>query len=196
MLLLLLTLVMGFCACATAHNGPVDVLLLGETNRAPHLLAKTIDDLSILRSKGIVDEIVIVCSIPHAREHKERLDTLVTTKGISVRTYEEPTPLGISNIWAQMTALYVGLDQRQPDKLVLKTRSDVYIEPELLELIVTTPDYLKVAPEAPHVFHSRIWVPWMELSNPFWIADEIFLGRADDLATLGRNLQYNMYPCS
>jgi len=65
-----------------------------------------------------------------------------------------------------------------PDTLIFKTRPDLLIHtsdlinlfPDLAEQLATTP--------------WKRWVPWFDLYNPYWIADECFIARFDYLEHL------------
>lgn len=100
------------------------------------------------------------------------LQESLRTLGVEVLLNTEPKPLGHSSIWAQMYALQYALEACESDEIVLKTRSDVYISPTSLQKILAR--Y-----RAP-----KIWVPCFEITKPFYIADEVFLGRARDLRKL------------
>lgn len=92
--------------------------------------------------------------------------------GVEVLLNTEPNPLGHSSIWAQMHALQYALEACEGSEIVLKTRTDAYVSPTSLQKIL-------VRHRAP-----KIWVPCFEITKPFYIADEVFLGSARDLRKL------------
>jgi hypothetical protein len=182
---------------ATVSAG-LAVLVLGHVHRVPGVLDRSIQDFLELKELGIVSKISLVVSMDHYNDQKAYIDD-VAGRGVAIMAYTEPKPVGLSHIWAQMKSLLVGLVDIPADQFVLRTRADVYIEKELLWRLATTPeffdlDYTNTAAASvsgiprsvPQVFQSRVWVPWMDATQPFWVSDEAFMGRAGDLRLLVR----------
>jgi len=180
---------------ATATVG-VAVLVLGHVHRVPGVLDRSIQDFLELKELGIVSSITLVVSMDHYHDQKAYIDD-VAVRGVAVVAYAEPKPVGQGYIWAQMKSLLMGLEDIPADQFVLRTRADVYIEKELLWRLAITPeffdlDYTNTAAASmpgtptpvPRVFQSRVWVPWMDAAQPFWVSDEAFMGRAGDLRLL------------
>gem|GEM_PF-3725981 len=91
---------------------------------------------------------------------------------------------GIGNIWPQMLAMDIGLGVLG-DSSVFKTRADLWIDPAVLEAVASTPGYLdRGSPSISGVFNQRVWLPWFEITTPFYYSDECFFGSASDLRRL------------
>lgn len=181
------------------------VLVLGHVHRVPGVLDRSVQDFLELKELGIVSKISLVVSMDHYHDHKAYIDD-VAGRGVAVVAYAEPKPVGISHIWAQMKSLLVGLVDFRTDQFVLRTRADVYIEKELLWRLATTPEFFDldytntaaasvsgIPTSVPRVFQSRVWVPWMDAAQPFWVSDEAFMGRAGDLRLLVRRAPTSSY---
>lgn len=152
------------------------IVLTGQL-RTPDRLLRSLDEW---REMPEIDRVILVTWRDDARAAPD-LVREIEARDVDLVVRPFPPVRGIGHVWPQTLALKVGLDRLDPDDLVLKTRADLRIEPTFLRSLVTTP-WLLDAPGA--VFGARIWVPWYELTKPFYLADECLLGRAGDLARL------------
>jgi hypothetical protein len=85
------------------------------------------------------------------------------------------------NIIPQMRQLYHGLMGLSSDEYVLKTRTDIDINPEFVKLLATQPRFHEKSTAKPHIFDYKVWVPYFEATKPFYISDECFAGYTEDL---------------
>ncbi len=97
--------------------------------------------------------------------------------------YESGAPCE-TYIWNQMYNYEVGVKRiremcgEAKDIFVLKTRTDVYVDPQFI-LDHVTSDTLTPVQET--VLSHKIWVPWVDIAKPFYMADECFLVHANDM---------------
>ncbi|HYD68019.1 hypothetical protein [Azospirillum sp.] len=106
--------------------------------------------------------------------------------GIEI-VFNRPPPAGFQvagNFMQQTKQLYGGLLAADSGDWVFKTRPDVYMQLEKLPALF---DAVRTAPPvavAPRVFERRVWVPYFEATEPFFISDVVFMGRRDDMLKL------------
>lgn len=111
------------------------------------------------------------------------LQSELHARGVELLLNKEPSPVGHGSIWAQMDALRHALAACDDNEVVLKTRTDAYISPAFLQKVQRK--YNEAQPVArPSIFSHRVWVPCFEITKPFYIAEEMFLGSAGDLRHL------------
>jgi hypothetical protein len=170
---------------------PVDVVFCGLV-REMDSFKKTLNDLQLLRKKGLVDKIIVSTWIGEIQKTPE-LSSFLKNKKVLLVESEEPADRGDGNVWCQMKSLQEGLNKISPNKFVLKTRTDVYINPDFLEKLFSEKEkilrisyYLLKG----DIFKYKVWAPWFEITKPFFMGDECFFGYKDDL-----NLLVN-YDCS
>ncbi len=171
-------------------NLPIDVIFCGLV-RDIDLFKKTINDLQSLRKKKLVDKIILSTWIGEIQKTPNLSDFLKNNK-IIVLESPEPEDRGDGNVWCQMKSLQIGLTKTKND-FVLKTRTDVYINPDFLEKLLSDKEnLLKITYHLPKrdIFKYKLWAPWFEMTKPFFMGDECFFGHRDDL-----NLMIN-YDCS
>jgi hypothetical protein len=163
----------------------LDVLLCGLA-RTPELLARSLLDFTRLRRSGHVGRVVFA-TWQGEIDKQPGLRSQLVAAGIELIEARLPNPPGPGNVWAQMRSLELGLGALDADALVLKTRADVWLHPGFIERL-TDPDFLEPSAD-PQVrrhlrFDRRIWVPWYEITKPFYLGDEAFCGEARDLKQL------------
>jgi len=169
----------------------VDVIFCGLV-RDIDSFKKSIGDLELLRKKGLVNKIILSTWIGEVQKTPE-LSSFLKNKKILVLESREPENRGDGNVWCQMKSLQAGLNVVNKDKFVLKTRTDVYINPDFLEKLFSEKEkILRISYHLPKgdIFEYKIWVPWFEITKPFFMGDECFFGYKGDL-----NLLVN-YDCS
>lgn len=102
---------------------------------------------------------------------------------------------------SQMMSLQVGLRRVPEGNRVLKTRTDVFIEPGAFAHVLAQ-DRSLALPEnfarATHIFENRVWVWGAEATSPFYIHDLFFFGHKRDVAKLvNMDIRYDvMYQMS
>ncbi|MBT3883741.1 MAG: hypothetical protein HOF70_03090, partial [Rhodospirillaceae bacterium] len=105
------------------------------------------------------------------------------------------------NMLSQMMSLQVGLRRVPEGNRVLKTRTDVFIEPDAFAHVLAQDCSLKF-PEnfarAAHIFENKVWVWGAEATSPFYIHDLFFFGHKRDMAKLvNMDIRYDvMYQMS
>lgn len=154
---------------------------------------KSLCDLDKLRKKGLVHNIILSTWIGETAKHPDILEFM---DSLNIKIIESKEPEVNLNspyyknkdfIWHQMKALDVGLANIESKKFVLKTRSDVYIQPDFIEKLAKEKEnLLKIEKNLPNgnIFKYKVWVPWFELTKPFFMADECFFGLKEDLEKL------------
>lgn len=161
---------------------PCSVVLTGQL-RMPEMLLASVRSWMAMRDDGVISRVILVTWQEEADKAQE-LCAQLAQLGVELLTPPMPPIRGIGHVWPQTLALLRGLDLlANKDAWVLKTRADLAIDPAFLRSLLTTPGYLDPASPSP-VFRSRIWLPWFELTKPFYVSDECFLGRAGDLRKL------------
>lgn len=169
----------------------IDVIFTGLI-REYDLFKKSIRDLVKLRNKNLVKEIILSTWKGEPSKHPDVLHFLKKNK-ITIIESNEPevnkkSPYYKTDyIWHQMKALDIGLRSINGGRFVLKSRTDVYINPEFIKKLAKEKEVLlRITKDLPkgNVFTHKVWVPWFELTKPFFMADECFFGAKEDLQKL------------
>lgn len=171
-------------AAPQARPGAATVILCGQV-REPDRFYKTLVQLRSLRGEGRIGPIILSTWHGEVAKHAG-LDALLRRLQVQVIAAREPRTPSMGNIFHQMKNLHLGLEQVEGSAWVLKTRTDVHLSPAFLRDLLDHPERLELEPEvrAQGIFQNRVWVPWFEISTPFYMADECFFGRAADLGQL------------
>ncbi|MEK6858824.1 MAG: hypothetical protein AABX53_02850 [Nanoarchaeota archaeon] len=161
--------------------------------REYEVFKKSLEDLAQLKKEGFVDTIMLATRIGEPAKHPDMHEAFKQA-GVVIIEAEDPalnenSPYyqGKDFIWRQMKGLEVGLTHIAKGTFVLKTRSDTYIEPQFIKKLATEKEtLLKITKNLPkgNVFKCKVWVPWFELTKPFFMADECFFGLKEDLEKL------------
>jgi tetratricopeptide (TPR) repeat protein/SAM-dependent methyltransferase len=160
----------------------IDVLFCGLA-RTPELLLRSVTELAALRQRQLVDRIVFSTWKGQIDSHADLRRSLAACR-VELVESEEPQYQGTS-VFHQMRALELGLDHLDGSRPVFKTRADVYVRPEFLEKLAADTHYLEPERCDDHaVFQKKIWVPWFEITKPFYMGDECFFGASGDLRKL------------
>lgn len=88
------------------------------------------------------------------------------------------------NYMQQTKQLYNALLEVESDSWVFKTRPDVFMTFDNVEGLFRSVLDAPPPDVEPKVFERRVWVPYFEATQPFFISDVAFLGRRDDLLKL------------
>jgi len=130
----------------------------------------------LLRKQGLVSQIIFstwdyeIDKIPEMRAFfKKNRILLIESK--------EPAERGRGNINCQMKSLENALEKVDKNRFILKTRADIYIDPKFLERIFQDKENIfKIKKNLPNgnVFCYKIWLPYYELTKPFYLADEAY----------------------
>ena len=164
---------------------PIDVLFCGLI-RLPNMFKQSIKELAELRKKKLVKKIIFstwdyeIDKYPGIRKFfKDNKVILIESK--------EPKDTGPSHMWCQMLALELGLKKTSKNAFILKSRADVHIKPEFIEKLIKEKEkLLKITSSLPggNIFKYKVWVPWYEITKPFYMADECFLAYYNDMKKL------------
>lgn len=144
---------------------------------------QSVSEMTSLRQRGLIDKIVFV-TWHGMLDDQEPLEGALQSAGVEIIEKEESPVGGSGNIWHQMRALDFGLRAIPSDYRVLKTRTDVHIDPEFLaELLAGDIDYVRSSAGS-GVFTERLWVPFFKIGAPFYICDYCFYGHKTDVERL------------
>lgn len=170
----------------------IDVLFTGLI-REYETFKRSLDTLSDLRKMGFVNKIILATRIGETEKHPE-MHASFKQANVKIVEAEDPeinenSPYygGRDFIWRQMRSFEVGLKSVENGRFVLKTRSDVYVNPKFIEKLAREKEsLLKIKKNLPmgNIFKFKVWVPWFELTKPFFMADECFFGLKEDLEKL------------
>ena len=158
--------------------------------REREMLMASLANFAKLKNELLVDRVIFSTWKGELSESfKLALDSL----GVVVIEGDCPADRGHSNIWVQMKSLENGLNVCDKHSFVLKTRADIYIEHDFLRDIIGNAESYLHKDQNDNIFKYRIWVPWIEIRKPFYMADEIYYGYHDDvIKTVNYNGLYDM----
>lgn len=163
----------------------IDILFCGLI-REHETFKKSIEDFVLMKKEGIAGEIFLSTWIGELQKNPEISDFL-KKNNVRIIESEEPKEAGYGSVWCQMKALEAGLNKIKSGRFVLRTRSDVYINPDFVKTLFNKKkNLLKITRDLPNgnIFHYKIWVPWYEITRPFYLGDEAFFGAKEDLMHL------------
>lgn len=159
--------------------------------RKEDLFKKSIKDFTYLKERNEVDEIVFSTWYGEIDKYNGMRDFLTTMNIIVV----ESTPPNVcqGSILHQMKSLEIGMDNISNKSLMIfKTRPDLYIKLEALYEI-TSYDY-QIEKNDFSIFEQKVWIPWFEISKPFYLADECFFSSYNDMYKLiNYDMKYDVY---
>jgi len=159
------------------------VLITGQY-RAPDLFARTLNELRLLRSRGILQR----CVVSTWADDAPRFVAALADAQLEADILANRTPafeLSVQgHLLHQQRALRIGLDAC-PDGIVLRLRADSFISADLVGRVLASIRRPRPAPATP-LFNDWLWVPWIDYEEPFHVADEIILGHREDLRRLTR----------
>jgi hypothetical protein len=163
----------------------IDILFCGLI-RKKVLFKKSLNDFILLRKKRLVNQIILSTWVGELQKHPKVFEFLKKNK-IKIIESTEPKENGKTYVMHQMKSLDKGLKNIKKNSFVLKTRTDVYINPLFLKkLFKNKKRLLKIKKDLPkgNIFKYKVWIPWYELKTPFYMADECFFGNSEDLKLL------------
>jgi len=167
------------------EKSKVNILFCGLI-RELDLFKRNLEDFNLLRKKGLIDKIYF--STWDYEIDKQGVRELLNKNNIILIESKEPEDRGgWANIWCQMKSLEEGLKKIPENSFVLKTRTELRINPDFLEKLFGEKEtLLKITKPLPkgNIFKHKIWVPWFEITRPFFMADECFFGLCSDLKLL------------
>ncbi len=166
-----------------------DVIFCG-LPRKPDMFKKSIKDLIDLQKKGLVNKIIF-STWKNQVEKVRGLDDFLKKNKITVIKSIQPKKEVPGHIWHQMKAYENGLKKAGKNTYILKTRTDLYFNKNFLKKLLSEKEkILKIKRNlrGGNVFKEKVWVPYFELTRPFFMSDECFLVSGADAKKL---LNYN-----
>lgn len=163
--------------------GQVTVLLCGQI-REPWLFQEFMRVYILMQQAGIIDRIVLSTWKAELEQLGGTCDRL-REYGVELVANDEPVNFQVSgNYFHQTCQLYSGLQEIDSDSWVFKTRPDVFLTFDNLQNLFQSVMALPPVAAEPRVFSHRIWVPYFEVTQPFFISDVVFFGKRNDLLKL------------
>ncbi len=171
--------------------------------RNRELLRRCLAPFAALLARGVIDQVVYCTWAEQAAAHRDFIASLAD-QGVMLVTPPQPEPEtmfadggAFASVHYQSSAVRAALAALSvPDGIVLKLRSDMIMQEAFAEGLFTS--YIAGCTPAdsfgfpgldlqwtlPAIFKGRIWIPWVDLSLPFMMADECYMGYAADIARL------------
>ena len=149
----------------------------------PELFSRSLDQFTSMRQ---IEEIILSTWEKEASDQSLLLSEYAHRHGLIVTAVPEPAEWS-GNLLSQMVSLYVGLGRIKKENYVLKTRTDVFIEPDALANAFTKDLTLNLPENFQKVrspFDEKICVWGVELTSPFYIHDLFYFGRHADISRL------------
>ena len=154
----------------------INIIIVGQLKNI-QLYLRSIEVFTKMES---VNEIIQVIWDKEAIQHGDLIE-MARASGVNVIIQPEPKNLS-SKVFYQMKALELGLDAVTDKSLpIFKTRADLYIQEEAL-IKITKLDRTFLNDQK--LMEQKIWVPWFELTKPYYIADECFFSNYNDAVKL------------
>lgn len=158
----------------------VDVIFTGLI-RNTELIKKSINDFIQLRKEGLVNKIIF-STWDYEVDKNSEIKSFFEKNRIMLIGSKEPKEMGFGHINCQMKALEEGL-KKVNSPFVLKTRADLYIDQLFLRnLFKNKEKLLKIKLNLPNgnIFKYKFWIPYFEITKPFYLSDEAYFGYYDD----------------
>ena len=152
--------------------------------RREDMLIQSLTDMIGMAEEYNIKQIIIVTwkAQSNAIKNKNRFRQFLKHKLIQYVEYPKLESNGGGNYKAQMFHYLKGLELiPEKDSFVLKTRTDVYIQREMLKNIFTKNLFIG---ENDNVMNHKIWLPWVEKYRPFYFADECFYSHYSSMRKL------------
>jgi hypothetical protein len=177
-------------------NQPVSIVFTGLL-RDKDMFLRSLD---AFRGNGEVQEIILSTWNKEAADNLEFLTKISKQYDLTLAAVPEPQSWS-GNMLSQMMALQIGLRQVPEGNRVLKTRTDVFIEPDAFGHVLAQDgalDFPENFARVRHIFEQRVWVWGAEATSPFYIHDLFFFGHKRDVAKLvNMDIRYDvMYQMS
>lgn len=156
-----------------------DIIFTG-LPREPQMFVNSLIGFSTLRTQGLVDKIILSTwenyIEPSYRDILDRYNVVVLEK-------TEPEDKGSGgNFFCQAKSLENGLEICDKSHYILKLRTDTWLDAGFIADIMRDAEtYLA---KEPGIFIKKVWVPYAEITKPFYMPDELFYGYHPDIAKL------------
>lgn len=148
--------------------------------RNPERWVYSLELLSKLRDEGLIENVVFSTWINESKSVKHLIDKY------KVILIEDKQPLDdvLGNTWHQMKSQENGMKLCNKNNFIFKGRTDAYCGERLLRTLFENPQKFLKKKSSDKIFKCRIWVPWLEITCPFYMADECIYGFYDDMSKL------------
>lgn len=155
--------------------------------RNPELLQKNLDVMRELRQNGVINSIYFSTWKKEVQD-KQFAIKLFKRYDVNLIVSDEPEIESRGHVWHQMLSLYKPLELIEDDSFILKTRSDVLLSKGFLKSLLTAEDkYFETDKDLlihDDILKTKIWIPYFEITKPFYISDEVFYGNKADVLKL------------
>ncbi len=157
-----------------------DVIFTG-LPRESQMLKKTLDGLDRLKGIGLVNKIVFSTWKGYVTDEYRAIFEMFN---VEVLEKTEPEDKGLGgHFFCQAKSLQNGLEVCDPKHWILKLRADTWIDESFIANIMRNrDDYLYKKPD--EIFLKKVWIPYAEITKPFYMPDEIFYGTWFDVSKL------------
>ena len=155
--------------------------------RDPGLLNFALSAAIGLRNRGRVHRLIISTWLGEVEKIPDGRDYLAS---IGVELVESEMPAALErpgNVFQQMLVMDRALDTIDDDALVMRTRTDVaFLDEPSLDAVISQDLTLgrQLVEEPAPLFSRRIWTPYFHPLFPFYFADQVYFGAAQDLRKL------------
>jgi len=167
------------------EKGEIEIIFCGVLRELP-LFKKSIEELYKLKERGVIKNIFL-STWDYEIKNNPEIEKFLKERGVKIISNKEPKDRGFENIWCQMKTFESGLNAAGKNNFILRTRPDVYISADFLEKLFKQKEkLLKINFDLPkgNLFKHKVWVPWVELTKPFYIDDSCLFGHSADLKLL------------
>jgi hypothetical protein len=165
------------------------VLITGQIKSSDNFL-RAIKEFVALKDEGVVDEIILSTWKGELDKQSEELIEQVKENLIVVTP--NPPKVNSGSAFYQMKSFHYALNKvTNKDNFIFKSRPDLFIAKKDIKKIIEK-DYKVNSARSP--FNSKVWIPWFEISKPFYLADECFFcSYLDALKLYNYNTIYDNY---
>ena len=171
--------------------------------RNGELLQRCLAPFAALLKRGVVDRVVYCTWAEEAAAHAQLLSAL-QGQGVQLVTPPDPGPdmpdLGggaFTSVYYQNVGIRAALTALSaPEAVVLKARSDLIMSEAFAARLFEEYPRQQGLAERFHfpgvdwewplvdILRGRLWIPWVDLSLPFMMADECFMGFGANIEAL------------
>lgn len=164
---------------STNETRKIYILFTGQL-RNTDLFNQSLAELFELKAEGIIEEIIFsTWRDEYLQKNCDMNKDLVVIESDFIKN------TGHGNYIAQMKHYIEGLmfiHKFSQKCFVLKTRTDIYINKKFLKKLI---DFdFNIGENFTKIFQHKIWVPWFEITKPFYLEDSYFFGEINDMFKL------------
>ncbi|EKO3443220.1 TPA: hypothetical protein ACOJPC_002313 [Vibrio fluvialis] len=147
----------------------ISVVITGQV-KSSVIFFESLKEFIALKEEGIVNEIVLSTWKGEIEKLNESITKQLNEHVVIITP--NPPKVNSGTAFYQMKSLHCALNKLSDKKtFVFKTRPDLYISKEDIKEIIKLDNNVR-SKKSPFV--NKVWVPWFEVSKPFYMADECF----------------------